>query len=176
MVSLFAKVAPNARPSRARVELHQISRLDLQRLCDPVDVQQADIALPALDAPDVGSVQLGLERQVLLGQAAQLAFKAAMFEAISVPTCCPNGTTRVHSVRLGKEEIGKVAFQALADQLERVETDVLLVHLDSVQSRLRYSQLSGEVSLRRIAPHSLDVRRLSLLKTSSSRWRKDLGR
>ncbi len=89
-----------------------------------------------------------------------------MFEAISVPTCCPNGTTRVHSVRLGKEEIGKVAFQALADQLERVETDVLLVHLDSVQSRLRYSQLSGEVSLRRIAPQSPHILRQPLPKFS----------
>ncbi len=38
---------------------------------------------------------------------------------------------------LRREKIGDVAFQFFADEIERIEADVLLVHLDPVERRLR---------------------------------------
>jgi len=49
--------------------LQEFSGLDVQRAGEPVDVVEAHVALTALHAANVGSIQSGLVRQVFLTQA-----------------------------------------------------------------------------------------------------------
>lgn len=52
----------------ARLPREQLPRLHLQRLSDAVDVDQADIALSALDLAEIGAVEAAPQRHLLLRQ------------------------------------------------------------------------------------------------------------
>jgi hypothetical protein len=51
-------------------QFHQFRRLHSQRACQCDDVEQADITFPALDSPDVITVQVGHLRERFLGKTA----------------------------------------------------------------------------------------------------------
>jgi hypothetical protein len=72
----------NKRPSDSRCQslgrfsrpdaLEEIRELDPQRLRQPFDAVDADVALTALDRADVGAIQAGTLRQGSLGETARL--------------------------------------------------------------------------------------------------------
>ena len=49
------------------VDLEQLSRKDFEGLGELHDVDQGDVLLAALDAGDVGSIEMSLGRKLLLG-------------------------------------------------------------------------------------------------------------
>ena len=54
------------------VELEQLHRLNPERICQPADIVDRDIALAALDRTDEGAVQAGQLAELLLRETTRL--------------------------------------------------------------------------------------------------------